>query len=761
VSTTAPLVRAPADAQHARVSVVIAVTQPTMHAAELVHAYSRALADSGHPFEFVFVLDGIGGPVERELDELRARHPVQIVRLQGGGLGESIALSAGVDAASGEFVLNVPAYLQSEPDDLRQVLQALESGAEFVATWRHPRVDPWLNQLQSRFFNWFLRVLMGIRFHDLNSSVRGMRRHVLDEVNVYGDLYRFLPVLAHRRGFRVVEVKVRHREEKGRAGFYGIGVYLRRLLDILAITFLTRFTQKPLRFFGMLGLVSLVVGLALVAGPLWEKFFGEGGILQRPVFVLGVILIAFAVQLVGFGLVGEIIIFTQARNLREYRIAEVVRGGGGGPGGSGGPGSPAGGDTGGEPPGGPQDPGGRGTGGTQEPGRSEPAGRRPEPACPQAPRPSREPGRRDPSGGASEGATTLARHGDGASPRVRELLPGEDARWDEWVRRHPQRTFFHLTGWRRVVEDQFGHAPHYLVAERGREWAGILPLFFVKSRFTGKNLVSIPYAVYGGALVGGPGDESVLTSLHAAAAQLGSSLGARYVELRQLEPRPGTRPHSDLYVTFRKSLPRDPAAVLPQIPKKARAEVRRARDRFGITFGDSKDLDEFFALFASNKRRLGSPSLPRRWFSALRDEFGDRAVLHVARDPSGLALAGVMSFHLEDTVYAYYSGSRPEANHKGVNDFIYCKLMEWCVERGYRVFDFGRSRKDSGPAAFKRNMGFLPMPLHYEYLLTDARAKLPAFHPGNPRLRLPQRIWSRLPLFVTVRLGAYLSKSIP
>jgi FemAB-related protein (PEP-CTERM system-associated) len=214
-------------------------------------------------------------------------------------------------------------------------------------------------------------------------------------------------------------------------------------------------------------------------------------------------------------------------------------------------------------------------------------------------------------------------------------------------------------------------------------------------------------------------------------------------------------------VTFRKQLPEDPAAILGGIPKKARAEVRRARDRHHIALVDGCDLDLFYELFAENKRRLGSPALPRAWFQTLVEEFGRSVALHRAVDPDGRTHAAVMSFAFKDTVSAYYSGSRTGVNDTGVNDFIYCGIMEWAARAGYARFDFGRSRVDSGPAHFKKNMGFVAEPLRYEYVLLAPGARLPEFHPGNPRLYLPQRLWSKLPLFVANRLGSRLSRWLP
>ncbi|MBL8731763.1 MAG: FemAB family PEP-CTERM system-associated protein [Planctomycetes bacterium] len=725
------------------VSVVMAIAGPDAHPGTVVDEFGRALVAGGYRTEFVVVLDGPAGRYEHELREIGTRWPLRIVQLEGGGLGESIALSAGVAKAQGDLVVNAPPYLQIEPDDVVLVVKALEAGAECVATWRHSRIDPWLNQLQSRLFNWLLRLIMNMPFHDLNSGTRGFRRHVLEEVAVYGELYRFLPVMARRQGFRVAEVKVRHREEKGRAGFYGLGVYLRRMLDILAITFLTRFTQRPLRFFGYLGFGAIAVGGPIAAWHLYLRLFEEESLANKPAFVVAAILAAFGVQLIGFGLIGEIIIFTQAPNLRDYKIADLVEG-----------------------------------------GADELEPRDEAPLAPATPEPADAP----PASAASDGAAVggaaaaaaavvtpklpaeLAVAAENPALRVRELLPGEDARWDSYVSRHPLGTFFHRSGWSRAVAEMFRHKPHHLVVEQGRRWLGVLPLFLTKSPFLGKNLISVPYSVYGGVLADG---EQAQQALLDHAGELGRELDCGYVELRHLEPRSGDRPRSPLYVTFRCELPNDPAEVMARIPKKARAEVRCARDpaapaiegkrreTFGIRVTADGSIDELFALFAENKRRLGSPSLPKRWFRALADEFGKAAVVHRAVDPAGRTLAAVMSFTFRDTVFAYYSGARSDVNDTGVNTWIYCAIMEWAVEKGYTRFDFGRSRVDSGPGKFKKNMGFTAEPLHYEYMLLRPGAKLPEFHPSNPKLALPRRLWSKMPLVLCNSLGARLSKFLP
>lgn len=715
------------------VSVVVAITGPDAHPQPVVDGLGKALVGGGYRCEFVVVLDGPATRYDRELRDIAAHWPLRIVQLEGGGLGESIALSAGVAKAKGDLVVNAPPYLQIEPDDVLLVVKALEAGADCVATWRHSRIDPWLNQLQSKFFNTCLRWIMNMPFHDLNSGTRGFRRRVLDEVSFYGDQYRFLPVLARRQGFRVVEVRVRHREEKGRAGFYGLGVYLRRLLDILTITFLTRFTQRPLRFFGYLGFTAIAIGAPLALWYLYSKFELEQSLSDKPGFVIGALLVAFGFQLIGFGLIGEIIIFTQAPNLRDFKIEDVVEG---------------------------------------SPEALPPEAMSDQVAGQTAGQAALEASTVCVDTAVTDGALVPATPVESADEplRVRELLPGEDARWDSYVSRHPLGTFFHRTGWARTVAEQFRHQPHHLVVEQGRRWLGVLPLFLTRSLFLGRNLVSMPYAVYGGVLAD---DERAQQALIAQATQLGRELGVGYVELRHLEARAGDRPRSPLYVTFRCELPEDPADVMARIPKKARAEVRCARDpaapaiegkrreSFGIRVTPDGSVDELFALFAENKRRLGSPSLPKRWFQGLVEEFGKAAVVHRAVDPSGRTLAAVMSFCFKDTVYAYYSGSRSDVNVTGVNNWIYCAIMEWAVEQGYRHFDFGRSRVDSGPAKFKKNMGFEAEPLHYEYVLLGPGAKLPEFHPSNPKLALPRRLWSKMPMAACNFLGARLSRHLP
>jgi hypothetical protein len=204
------------------------------------------------------------------------------------------------------------------------MLDALDEDCDLVAPVRHPRVDALLNRVQSWAFNLLMRRVLRAPMHDLNCCFRVVRREVLEEITLYGDVYRFLPAMVHRTGYKVREVRVRHRAEIGGVGLFGVGVYARRFIDLVGVAFLSRYTLRPLRFFGAIGGVLTLVGGVMTTGLVVQRFLVPDTVLyQRPLFLLGLLLFVLGVQVIGFGLVGEIIIYTQARNLREYRIEKI------------------------------------------------------------------------------------------------------------------------------------------------------------------------------------------------------------------------------------------------------------------------------------------------------------------------------------------------------------------------------------------------------------------------------------------------------
>jgi glycosyltransferase involved in cell wall biosynthesis len=306
------------------VSVIVPVRTAEAPVGEVVSALGGELTRLGKSWEVILVYDGVRGRAWQEGRALAERDGARIktIELQH-AFGESICLSAGLERAEGALILTSPHYVQCDPAELGAMLAALDQGADFVAPRRKPRIDPWLNRAQSALFNWLIRRIIHADFHDLNCYFRIMRREIPSEIPVYGDMYRFLPVMAHRQGYRVVEVPVRHLKEWGSAGWFGAGVYARRFLDILGVMFLTKFTHKPLRFFGSVGLSFMLPGAAILTVLLYQKLVGNHGLWGRPIFLVGVMLFVLGVQIIGFGLVGEIIVFTQSRNVREYRVERV------------------------------------------------------------------------------------------------------------------------------------------------------------------------------------------------------------------------------------------------------------------------------------------------------------------------------------------------------------------------------------------------------------------------------------------------------
>lgn len=292
---------------------------------EVAEALGAELDRLGKSWELIAVFDGCRGPAWETASRLAEERPDQVraIAFQQ-PFGQSACLTTGLENARGRVILTTPQYVQVDPREVESLLATIDAGADFAAPWRHPRVDPLLNRLQSSAFNLLMRRVVKTTFHDLNCYFRAIKREVLEEMAIYGDMYRFLPVIAYRQGFRVEEVKVRHLQEWGGTGFFGWGVYARRFLDVIGVVFLTHFTLKPLRFFGTLGALfaGLGGGFTLFCFVQW-LFVEDSSLYSRPIFMVGVLLFVLGVQVIGFGLVGEIIIYTQARRLREYRIERI------------------------------------------------------------------------------------------------------------------------------------------------------------------------------------------------------------------------------------------------------------------------------------------------------------------------------------------------------------------------------------------------------------------------------------------------------
>ncbi len=343
--------------------------------------------------------------------------------------------------------------------------------------------------------------------------------------------------------------------------------------------------------------------------------------------------------------------------------------------------------------------------------------------------------------------------------RVERLAVGDAraaASWDAFVRGCPEATFCHLSGWGRALERVFGHETHFLQAFDGERLTGVLPLAHVKSRLFGNSLTSLPFCVYGGVAAA---DEASARALTEAADALAQRLAVPHLELRHTAPRQPDWPRQDqLYVSFRKRLEPTEEANLNAIPRKQRAMVRKGIKN-GLVADIDQNVDRFFALYADNVHRHGTPALPKRWFQALADEFGRDCEVLTVSSPDGRPLSSVLTFYFRDEVLPYYAGDDTAARGLAANDFKYWALMRHALGRGCTLFDYGRSKRGTGPFDFKKNWGFEPQPLHYEYRLYQ-RDTVPQNNPSNAKYKLMIEAWRRLPLPVANWLGPFVVKSL-
>jgi FemAB-related protein (PEP-CTERM system-associated) len=345
-----------------------------------------------------------------------------------------------------------------------------------------------------------------------------------------------------------------------------------------------------------------------------------------------------------------------------------------------------------------------------------------------------------------------------AALQLKRLAPHDSAcaaAWDAFVATCAQATFFHRAGWQRILADVFRHDTYFLYAELDGQVAGVLPLAHVDSALFGNSLVSLPFAVYGGVAAA---TQAVALALENEAARLARHLGVDHLELRNVTQRHPDWPRQDLYVTFRREILADEEANMLAIPRKQRAMVRKGAKN-GLRSEIDDGVERFFALYADNVHRHGTPAMPRKYFQALLVEFGaDCEVLTVVA-PDGRALSSVLSFYFRDEVLPYYAGDDVLARDLAANDFKYWELMRRACARGLKVFDYGRSKQGTGSYSFKKNWGFDAAPLHYEYQLYK-RDAIPQNNPSNAKYRLMIEAWRRLPIGVANWLGPFIVRNI-
>lgn len=308
-----------------RYSIVIPVGRRVDYLATLVNEYAEAFRTAHGGFEMIAVLDGHKPELLESLREIAPKLPQLRVIELAKPFGESAALTAGFDAARGEILVTLPAYYQVEPVDLSKLLSAFGGDDDMLLAVRWPRAGSFFDKLRRNAFHRLFKVVSRMQYRDLGCGVRVLRREVAAEIPLYGDQHTFLPALAARRGFRVREIELAQSQKDWFRGRYRLRDHLHGVLDVLTIFFLVRFTKKPLRFFGTVGFLAAGFGAVIVAVLVIQRLFFSVGLADRPALLLGSLLVVLGVQTFALGLVGELIIFTHASDMKEYAVRTVIQ----------------------------------------------------------------------------------------------------------------------------------------------------------------------------------------------------------------------------------------------------------------------------------------------------------------------------------------------------------------------------------------------------------------------------------------------------
>ncbi len=303
-------------------SVIIPISEHNDPVEELYFEYKAGIEAVGKNYEIIYVIDGSHDNALEELETLSQTEKITIITLAT-KFGEATALNTAFNQSSGNLLLTLPAYHQIEAVDIPKLIAPLKH-SDMALARRYPRKDSLLNRLQSSLFNYFLGYTSDLKIHDAGCSAMAFTRKLVDEVKIYGDLHRFFAVLAQREGFNITEVKVAQSSKNIHRRIYSPGVYIRRALDLLTVFFLIKFTKKPLRFFGLIGLGLAFTGFTITLYLITERLFFDIALSGRPALFLSSLMVVLGVQIIAIGLIGEIIIFTHARRIKEYTIDKII-----------------------------------------------------------------------------------------------------------------------------------------------------------------------------------------------------------------------------------------------------------------------------------------------------------------------------------------------------------------------------------------------------------------------------------------------------
>lgn len=304
------------------ISVVVPLYNEEQSLMPLSLSIRDALDRTNSIYEVIFVDDGSTDNSLKVLKEIhRKNRRYKFISFRK-NYGKSAALSVGFQHALGKIIVTMDADLQDDPNEIPKLIEKLEAGYDLVNGWKRKRHDPISKTIPSKLFNFTTALLTGIKLRDFNSGLKAYKREVVQDIKVYGEMHRFLPVLANWAGYKVTEVPVIHHPRKYGKTKFGFSRTWHGLLDLITVLFTTRYSKRPLHFFGIIGLLTFLAGFVIDLEIVVEKLLGKTSISNRPLFTVGIVLIIVGVQFVSIGLLGEMITRNNAKE--EYVIKEKV-----------------------------------------------------------------------------------------------------------------------------------------------------------------------------------------------------------------------------------------------------------------------------------------------------------------------------------------------------------------------------------------------------------------------------------------------------
>ena len=305
-------------------SIIILLEESSEGFSQFVQTLYEIFSSKQESFEIIIMANGTEGFLKNELKHLNGCNDKLKAFALNKKTPQAVCLKAGINESSGEIIVVCGSYQQITEASFIQLINSLDDETDIISPWRQHRVDPFFGRFQSRVFNILVNKITKSNLHDLSCSVKIFRRDVLENIELYGNMYRFLSIVALRKGLKNKEVKCEHYQEQGKTGFYGLSVYLARIIDIFTLYFNTRFTRKPLRFFSTFGAVFLLIGLFITSYVFVEKIFMGQPIGDRPIFLMAILFMVLGIQAASVGLLGEIIVFTRGRLKKEYNIEKEI-----------------------------------------------------------------------------------------------------------------------------------------------------------------------------------------------------------------------------------------------------------------------------------------------------------------------------------------------------------------------------------------------------------------------------------------------------